>query len=215
MLLCRATESGAGCVLCGDYWDLKTFYDTVTSIADAANLSEELGNQLFGFAYDLRMAYMGNKETVTIGYDELDRVEYRGSRHMWPGYLFVVALLRSSAGWVTTSKQDQANLYLLEATTHSALVTAGADAEFVQRWITHFRPTNDYLIDWVEDANHRYIYGRKRGKRIQRLTDILLSLYETSKEYREFEVAMRRAAMREDCKPNNLVLEREWPQFRW
>jgi hypothetical protein len=215
-LLCRATEKAAGCILCGDYLDLSSLYRTVALVASGAALTEPIGNMLFAFAYDVRHASYGEKETVDLGREKLDKLQYRGFRRLWPSYLFTLALLRSSAAYVTTTKQDQVNLHQLEASTFDALTAAGADAALCEKWLRHFSPSNEYLTDWVEDADHRYLYERPKGKpRIARLPKILLSLHETSDEYREFEVDVRRAAMREDCRPDQLRGERTWPSFRW
>jgi hypothetical protein len=215
MLLCKATTYGAGCILCGDYWDLRSLYDTVGLVVGARELPQGLDNLLGGFAHDLRTAYSEGGEVVIAHRDKGAILEYRGVRNLWPSYLFTVALLRSAAAWATMTKQDQANLAMLEASTHGALTIAGADSDAVLTWIGYFCPSDNYLVDWVIETNHRYVYGHSPRKRIARLHESLLSMFELSAEYQEFEVAARRSAMRHDCQAHQLTLPREWAPFRW
>ena len=79
MLVARPTRYGAGAMICGDYYDLRGLRQTVHTLARDAPISEAASEFSLGLAYDLRHAYQGDRETVTLGADELRTVECAAS----------------------------------------------------------------------------------------------------------------------------------------
>lgn len=69
MLKVELTENYAGVTICGDYFDLDYLYDSFLHFIhnDSKNLEEELmQNHVYGFLYDVRHAYQGDRDVILI-----------------------------------------------------------------------------------------------------------------------------------------------------
>src|SRR6266446_3062468 len=101
-----------------------------------------------------------------------------------------LAVLRWLAGFKPTNRNQQADLFRLEACAEQALT---AYDPFVgnrcMQWLTLFPGvTSNYLFQFVGHCCLDYISGKAVGKaRFKRLPDILNILLQVSDEYREFE----------------------------
>ena len=181
-----------------------------------------LGNHhsdfVLGLAYDIRHAYQRDRKEKTFGYDEYDKVKYRGVDILWPVILVQSGLLRWSAGFVPTGKKHQANLYQLESSIEESLDSFDpVVGRYCMDWLSRFSGlSSNYIISFVSYCTKKFVYEGKAGKaRFKKLPSILDSLYPFSKEYREFEAEIKRIADEKKCDPNDLQDWSDWPEFRW
>ena len=218
MLIARPTQHGAGLTLYGDYWDLENLHRTIHDLAAGSPLKGDLQDYLLGLAYDVRHAFQRDREEESFGRDEYDRVIYRGVKILWPVILFQTALLRWSAAYQSTGKEQQANLYRLEHCAESALNEYDASiARECVGWLDSFCGVpDDYLVTYVTEVCYRYVFTGAAGKtRFKRLPAALHSLRPFSKEYEEYKGNIAVVAKEKGCEPHELRLRREWPAFKW
>ena len=123
MILATPTKYAAGITIYGDYNDLNGLRDTVLSLCDQNPLQASLTEFVMGLAYDLRHAYQKDREVRSFGFDEYDKVIYRGVSVLWPVFLVQLGLLRWAASFNPTTRDTQANLYRLEACAENALTS--------------------------------------------------------------------------------------------
>lgn len=215
MILAEPTPLGAGVTIWGDYHDLRSLYDTVSRIADAA--PGTLGDFMYGLSYDIRHAYEHQREEKAFGHDDLDKVTYLGERILWPHILAQVSLVRSYAAFVNTSKEDQANIYRLEHVLEHALREYDADVgEACVEWLAvPFHASSHYLPEFFGELAHRYVDGPAGKRRFKRLPAVLRSMSEASPEYRAFEAELERIAKDHGCEPHELSGNTDFPEFKW
>jgi hypothetical protein len=218
MLLAKPTKYGAGIAIYGDYWDLQSLHQTIHELSAGSPLEGDMENFLLGLAYDIRHAYQRDREEESFGYDEYDRVTYRGEKVLWPIFLLQTALLRWSAAYQSTNKEQQANLYRLEYCAESALNQYDPSiAKKCIEWLNTFSGvSNNYLTMYVSEVSYKYIFTNAAGKpRFKRLPVALHSLHSLTKEYKEFQLYIESVAKEKGCKPHELLDLSEWPDFKW
>lgn len=218
MLIGEPTKYGAGIVLYGDYWDLKNLYATIHHISKNSPIKGGLNDFLIGLAYDIRHAYQKDREQKAFGNDDFDKVIYLGENILWPTFLFQLALLRWSAGFQPTNKEQQANLYRLEHCAEEALYEYDPiTAKHCLNWLSSFYgESNDYLALYVEEVNYRYVCTGKAGKqRFKKLPESLYSLSTLSPHYTEFKAQIDIITKEKKCRPDDLHDMREGPEFKW
>lgn len=218
MLISKPTKYGAGIAVYGDYWDLHSLYQTIHELSAGSPLKGEMGDFLLGLAYEIRHAYQRDREEESFGNDEYDLVKYRGVKVLWPIFLFQAALLRWSAAFQSTTKDQQANLYRLEHCAESALTEYDPSVgQECMKWLGSFSGVStNYLPIYVSDVCYRYVFTGTAGKsRFNRLPAVLYSLQELSKEYNKFKSRLESVAKKKSCESHELYDMREWPEFKW
>jgi hypothetical protein len=215
MIFAEATPFGAGVILWGDYNDLRSLYDTVSRIADAA--PDAVGDFMYGLSYNIRHAYEHQREEKVFGRDDIDKVMYLGERILWPHVLAQVSLVRYHAAFVNTSKEDQANIYRLEHALEQALRNYDAEiGETCAEWLaTPFHASQQYLAEYFDELAHRYVDGPAGKRRFKKLPAVLRSMSEVSPEYRAFKTELEKIAKEHGCEVDELSSLTEFPEFRW
>ena len=216
MLTSSPTKFGAGITLYGDPHDLRALRDSVHKIADERHVDERFGTLLLSFAYDVRKAYEGARETKRIGHQKLDWVKYRSVNIVWPMFLSQVGLIRHFAAYHPTTHRDQACLYLLEDCSITSLLAADANiGKVCSEWLLSFPMfSHDYLTEFVSECSREFIEISEK-KRFQALPNILRKLSWLSPEYRAYSKAVVETAKAQDCAPEDISDPRDWPKFRW
>ena len=122
MLIGRPTEYGTGIEIFGDYWDLKSLYDTVHSLNETEE-QDTPGYVLFmEFAFEIRIANDNRRETDISDFaDEL--IIYRGFKIFWTNLIVIVKRLREISGIMKTTPDIQADIYRLESIVEKCLKT--------------------------------------------------------------------------------------------
>ena len=121
MLLGSPTKHGAGITLAGDYADLVNLYETIHYFAgENGPISLQHDEFVLGLAYDIRHAYQGDRRTTLLKTSKT-KYTYFAVDILWPIFLVQIAMLRSAASYLPTSKTQQANLYRIESCTENAL----------------------------------------------------------------------------------------------
>jgi len=219
MIFSKFTRQAAGITLYGDYWDFKNLHNTVHELCDDSPLNRQLEDFVLGLAYDVRHAYQGMRDTRTFGIDKLEKVKYYGVSIMWPVFLVQVGLLRWLVSFKTTTKEDQSNLYRLEACAEESLLSYDPKiGGFCIEWLKSFSGFPDrYYAEFLSDCSLLYIEQQTtRKKRFQELPRILKMVSPLSNKYREFAKHMEQLAKDKGCKPENLTSAlQEWPDFKW
>jgi len=219
MVIAEATEHGSGIFLKGDMLDLQSVHSTIHDLANEATFGIKLQETLLALAYNIRKAYEGQREQVSMGFDDFgNEVVYLGVRILWPGFLIRLNLLRHAASLQPTTKKHQAHLYMLEALAEEALTEyEPRTAQRVMDWLARFAGLYDgYLTQFLEELDHRYIELEDGLARFRELPDILHMTWTLSEEYTEFERKLTEAAEEEGCSPDMLTIERDgYPEFKW
>jgi len=217
MLLALPTQHGAGASLFGDYWDLDNLHETIHSLVENSPLNEGLQKTALGLAYDIRHAYQRDREEREFGNDEYDTVVYRGAKILWPILLFQMSLLRYSASFKPTTKEQQANLYRLESCVENALLEYDDNAgRRCIEWLNSIPfVTQNYLSNYVPEIAYRFIEGSPGKRRFKKLPVLLRQFSVMSDEYKEFEKQITEMAKEKNCHPQELEVVRDWPEIDW
>lgn len=107
-----------------------------------------------------------------------------------------VGLLRWSAAYQPTNKEQQSNLYRLEAATDESLHSFDP---FIGRrcteWLASFHGLQrGYLFQFISECTYEYVRGKAVGKaHFKKLPETLRKLTPLSEEYRSFEDELRRS----------------------
>lgn len=221
MIFSRPTKYGAGIQIYGDYHDLDNLHETIHQLAnDQGPLNGSQMEFVLGLAYEVRHAYQGDRETHRFAADitHKETTIYYSFQSLWPIFLPQLGLLRWAAGFQPTNREQQANLYRLEACAESALK---AYDPFIGKrcleWLSAFHGLpDDYLLQHIEDCARQYVSGKKVGKaRFKELPDILLKLSPLSPEYQKFEEYLQKVAQEQNCQAAELSDRGEYPKFKW
>ena len=217
MLIALPTQHGAGASLFGDYRDLDNLHETIHSLVENSPLNEGLQHTVLGFAYDIRHAYQRDRKEKSFGNDDYDTVVYRGVNVLWPILLFQMSLLRYSAAYMPTTKEQQSNLYRLESCVEKALLKYdGNTGRQCIEWLNSTPFVNqDYLSNFVPEVAYRFIEGTRGKSRFKKLPILLRQLSIMSDEYKEFEKQITEMAKKKNCHPQERDVVRDWPDFDW
>jgi hypothetical protein len=220
MLFSEPTKYGAGLYLYGDYNDLRSLYATIHELWGEETANNPFYGYLMSLAYEIRYAYQGMRMKYT-GPMELITPEtgvYYGFPALWPQFLVQLKLLRDSASFKPTNREQQANLYLLEYCAEHALRTydLAVGVESFERYLALPNFPSNYLTQYIEDRVRSYVCEGKAGKaRFRKLPDILRSLSDYSAEYRDFKNALTRIAKEKNCGVEELCDPRPLCEFKW
>jgi hypothetical protein len=218
MLISEPTRYGAGITIFGDYWDLKSMYETIHDLCNGSALIKNSKEFVLRLAYEIRHAYQRDREEAFFGYDKYDRVKYRGVKLLWPIILFQIALLRWSAAFQQTNKEQQANLFRIEFCAENALIEYDASVgQDCIKWMqTFFGIPDNYLFLFVSEACYRFIFSGAAGKtRFKKLPSVLYSLDTRSKEYNDFNILIESIAKEKGRTPHEITDMGDWPKFKW
>ena len=220
MIIALPTEYGAGIEIFGDYWDLENACRTIHKLTGQYPFKEEDRIQDFAItlAYDLRKAYEKQREERTFGIDSYDTVVYRGVKILWPIFLFQLALLRWSASYNPTTKEDQSNLFRLEHCAEKALNEFDpVVAPKCISWLESFSGIPDsYLIQYTEEVCYKYktTHGNEKG-RFKKLPLILNSFKPFSEEYKKYENHLKKEAEKSGQNISEFIIDRPTKEFKW
>ncbi len=220
MIFAKPTKHGAGIIIHGDYYDLVNLHESVCHLTQKTVHGAAIEEFALGLAYEVRKAYEGQREQHQFRRELLgsETDSYFSFQELWPAFLMQLAVLRWLAGFQPTNRNQQADLFRLEACAEQALT---AYDPFVGnrclQWLTLFPGvTSNYLFQFVGNCCLDYISGRTSGKaRFKRLPDILNMLLQISDEYRDFEEHLERTARSQGSSAEHLVDRGDWPEFKW
>jgi len=216
MIFCVPTKYLAGITIFGDFYDLKSLYQTISDLVEVMSISEDMKDTILGLAYDIRHAYQRSREEETFGSDDCDRVTYQGVKVLWPIVLFQANVLRSLASFYPTTKEHQANLYRFESSLESALnqVDRNVAVECIE-WLSNPLPLSlNYYCLYLNEAAKKYIMESSGKKRFKKLPTILRSFHPLSSEYRIFANYLESIANEKGCSPQNLYSSDEY-DIKW
>ncbi len=217
MLFTVPTKHAAGVTLWGDYNDLRDLHDTIHVLTENSPFNQGIKDTILGLAYDVRHAYQGDREEKQFGFDEYDKVKYRGVKVLWPVILFQANVLRCSAAFQPTTKGQQANLYRLEQSIEDSLrdTDSGIAAPCIEFLNSPLFITDDYYCLFIGIAANRYVEGAGGKTRFRKLPGILNSFHQTSEEYKVFAAQLEATAKKQNCSPHALEDMSEGPDFKW
>ena len=216
------TKNGTGVAIYGDYGDLIALYDTVHYIASSLNEHSKYQKGqhqlLMNFAYEIRKAYTGNrlKEKLTYSGEE-KKVEYFGFYFVWTDILIFISTLRHNAGYISTDKLHQGNLYLLEFFIEKALFEYDTEgAGHIKEFICQRIPIIDKYVFLIYQALHIKFVSEKPGKkRFRNIPDYILKYFNSySKEYKEMITFLEVSAKKQNCEILDLEFS-EFPDIKW
>ncbi len=217
MILSRPTKYGADITLGGDYLDLTSLHETVHHLAsDTGPLSGHHYEFALGFAYDLRKAYEGQRDTWPS--DAPAYAGYSAVNILWPIFLVQLGMLRSACAYMPTDRLIQSQLFALEACAEQALCEFDpAVGAMCMRWLANFNLfTDQFLLEFVTQQTREFLFGTSQGKaRFRRLPRLLDEISPFSPAYKEFERAVSKKAHEHGARPQDMVDLSSWPEFNW
>ena len=216
MILGVPTKYSAGLTLYGDFWDLKSLYETIHEIVEPSPFHQDIKDTVLGLAYDIRHAYQRDREEETFGHDDYDKVTYRGTKILWPIVLFQVNTLRYFASFGPTTRGQQANLYRLEACLESVLNEVDQNiASKCIEWLHVPSPlTTNYYCLYLSEASRRYLLDAAGKNRFKKLPSVLQSFHPMSTDYRKFAEHLESVAKEKGCSPHDLGSSDDY-DFKW
>lgn len=217
MLFATPTPAGAGATLWGNLHDLHHLHETIHYLADSAPFVESVTEVVLGLAYDIRHAFMGDRETKALDVNGYGEEVCRGENVLWPILFFQVSLLRSFAAYAPTTRAIHADLYRLEAAIEMALHEAEPSvATRCMRWLnTPFPIGNDYYSEIMYEAARKFALISRTKQRLKQLPIILDNLLPFSTYYKNLAKQIEAEATRLECDPHLIEFSPVWPEFRW
>ena len=216
MLIGRPTKNGTGIEIFGDYWDLKSLYNTVHSLSGAEDTP---GNGLLmNFAYEIRKANDNHRETDTFDFaDEL--IIYRGFKIFWIHLFATVQFMRESAGLLITSSDIQADIYRLESIVENCVKEydqkVGAE---IHNWLTlHKILRTDYIELLIMHLTYKNLQMKDGKPRFKNLKVQLETLFYNHPDHLDFKKFLDAEAKRLNCSIKDLDLEIDYDKtgFNW
>ncbi len=216
MLLVENTKRLGGIIIYGDYYDLQSVYDTISEVIKAPVFKDD-HIVMNAFMYDFRHAYEGQRiEKIFFKENKSRKVKYFGVTILWPMFIFSLGLLRWGLSFIDSSKKMQSDAYRLESITYELLVKNDPIiGKKCIEWLRSFVGyPNDYLIQYFDECNYRYIFFSDTAKiRFKNLINILNSTHPLSKDYILYKNKINKLANKKCCSPHELVTLGEWPKF--
>lgn len=167
------------------------------------------------------MRTRGKREIYPLGIEEsegLEKTVYAGVPVLWPFLIPQVGLLRFAASFISTSRKDQSNLYLLEHSLESALTAVdqrvGRTCFDLMSIFSGLPP--GYFFQFISECSRMYVFDSGKGrKRFSRLPEILRRMSPVSAEYTAFADHLKSLAEVKGCDPHLLHDKEDWPEFKW
>ncbi|TFW28905.1 DUF6904 family protein [Massilia horti] len=121
MLAYQLLRNHAGILLCGDYLTLKALHDAVHEVNERSPIIQDKEGSFLALAYDARMAYERKRRVITPP-EHTPEIGIRfGVEILWPVLVVQARMLRTSLGYIDSSKQQQAITYALESVIEEAI----------------------------------------------------------------------------------------------
>nr|WP_199079841.1 hypothetical protein [Pedobacter sp. ASV19] len=221
MLQAIATKSGTGVSIFGDYADLSSLYDTVHHIADA--LDEENKYQrgqhmlLMNFAYEIRHAYQGTRLIQRMSFDDEQSFNYYGFQLVWTDVLIFVSVLRENAGFLSTGRLNQANLYLLEYVLEQALSSYDATgaAEIIPLLGRGLNIDGELSFIIYQTVHVQFVGDRSGKARFRKIPHLLRSYFSSwSPEHKQMLHSLTQSAKVHGCEIHELEFS-DFPEIKW
>lgn len=215
MLYMEPTKAYAGCLLYGDYYDLKELYETLYYITEAFPYGKQYWNlqdYALGLCYDIRHAYQGQREIVPIG---IDSIRYYGVKILWPELLFQFSLIQWFSAFVPMASKHHAHLYRLRACLEQSLKEINPLAEelLCKSLYMRFGYTESFLVSYVNLTTNNFIEMTKSERKKNIINYIFID--EISKEYIEFRSAVNERAKELGCNPKDIKINYKEKKINW
>ena len=218
MLFTQPSRYKGGFSLWGDFHDLRSLHETIHFLCDEKGpMDYHTSEYVLGLAYEIRHAYQGDRKEEAFGYDELDKVKYRGAELVWTHILPQMAILRRAAGYQPTDATHQSNLYRMEACIEDALLKSDDGiGNICFDWLqnTYSFPQN-YLTSFFTSCTKEFLCEGKGGmQRFKRLPSLLGDLHPMSEKYQAYSAALEEIAAEKGVDPRALSDSSEWPKIK-
>lgn len=219
MLIGRPTEHGTGIEIFGDYWDLKSLYETVHSLAGIEDEDCAPGNVLLmEFAYEIRKANDNRRETDMSDFaDEL--IIYRGFKIFWTNLFVIVKQMRENARIIKSTPDIQSDIYRLESIVENCLkkydTTTG---EQIFEWLSLSNvPKTEYMDLLVMQITYKNLQTKDGISRFKQLRKGIEALQLKHPEHKDFKKFLEVEAKRLKCKIKDLDLNLDYEVtgFKW
>jgi hypothetical protein len=222
MLQSFATKSGTGISIFGDYGDLHILYDTIHHFANTLdeNRNPQKGQHLLlmNFAYEIRKAYSGQRliEKLTYNGENVENTFY-GLQLVWIDILIFISTLRHNAGYTSSDKLHQANLYLLEFIVEKALFEYDAEgANHIKRFIGQGINVTDEFAFIIFQALHiKYVTDKAGKARFRKIPKLLVGYFsKRENDYKELIASFKQLAKEQNCEVTDLEFS-DFPEIMW
>lgn len=222
MLSAYPTKKGTGISIYGDYGDLHTLYQMVHQVTLSLNEAQPIpkahNELLMNFAYEIRHAYSGHRLTEKISYDDGIELQSYGFRLIWPDILIYLSVLRFCAGFSPTSKLHQSMLYMLEYLVEKALFDYDPEgANTLKNYISQQINIHHELAWQLYQAAHfSFIYQNPGKQRFRKIPSLISDHFSTfSNEHKKIMASIEVYAKNNNCTPQEVQLQNEYPEIEW
>ena len=220
MITAETTKHGTGIQLWGDYGDLKFLYETVSKLM----LTEEntqnkyaiaRGNLISFFCYELRHAYQGDRDSISINYTEKES-PYLGFKIDWITYIVTLSCLRDNMKLVTIDEADIANIRLLEFWGKKAMQEFDKKgAALLEKYMNVGVLTDEYVYLIHQHLVQQYYQDKPTVSRFRNIAQSLYDFYVHSNKKQLLEMQIKEDASRLQCDLNELEVAYEDIDFKW
>lgn len=220
MIAAESTKQGTGIQIWGDYGDLEFLYKTVSKLM----LTEEdtqneyaiaRGRLISFFCYELRHAYQGDRDSVSINYTEKES-PYLGFKIDWITYIITLSCLRDNMKLVPIDEADIANIRLLEFWGKRAMRDFDEKgAALLEKYMDVGVLTDEYVYLIHQQLVRQYYQDKPTVSRFRNIAKSLYDFYVHSSRKQILEAQIREDASRLKCDLNDLELAYEDIDFEW
>jgi len=205
MLKGEPTKYGTGITIYGDFHDLESLYDTMTTVAGPPEEQTADGLLFMSMAYDLRKSWQGMRETFEENEGDW-KITYKGFNMFWPDFLVLLKLIRQRVGWSGGDPNIQANVYQLESLAYKSLVTFDASAgKKIVKWIKETKiDFNPYLFQILDQVRLDHLSEKNGKPRFKNLLGNMEPFNTSSADYKVILAHLRTEAKRMNCRVQDL-----------
>jgi len=236
------TENYAGVTIYGDYDDLNYLYDSIYSLihGESDNIGNHtMQNHLYGFLYDVRHAYQGQRGTDLV-YNNLNDNTRKWFNHkkndvtdknvcfcfkyILPDLLLDMVLIKQFIADVNENERDIFNphinyvnfFYSLVLNQISKIITPIKFNKIKKSLLTSIISDNVFYPQWFEMISSDYInYTKeKRQKNFMKMSDSIINYYEY-KDYAQMELDMKKICEENKCTLDDLHYDNYPEEINW
>jgi hypothetical protein len=213
MIFGKPLNDGSGINIIADYFDLLSLHDTIHYLIKEGYHGEET---LFSFANEIRKA-KDNHRDKEFHNDEGDLIIYKKVEMPWPIAIISTNLLREYAGYITTNREVQSNLYRLEYVVEKGLIDYNNKiGNILCKYLFRFPlPLADYLDHMVSYVVFKNSKSGEGERRFSSLVDDMKLLNPLAPMHINFKLILEEEAKKINCSVKSLRIDFEKLGLIW
>ena len=242
MLKVELTENYSGVTIYGDYDDFDYLYDSINYLIHEDPISDKeytMQNHLYGFLYELRHAYQGQRDAVLIDNalndntrewfdfkkkDITDKNIYFRFNYLLPDLILDMVLINYFIKKVDKKNNDIYNLYInmvnffYSVVLHSLenLLTEIKFNKIKKGLLNSVITDSMFIPQWFEiiSIDYAHMTKKQREKEFMHIMDAIYN-YGDYEEYLKMKIDMEKLCKEKNCSLNNLHYDNYPEEMEW